>query len=124
VRRPGSSLLNPALSVILDGYVGYYGKSRADFEALKLPVAGDDPSASRESFGVQEVEFAASAAIDPYLEGAMFLTIPNLDGIEVEEAYFRCVPRAAMQRMTRHVGVSLHSRDGKCTGRRKFSSDC
>ena len=87
VRRPGSSLLNPALSVILDGYVGYYGKSRADFQALKLPVAGDDPSSAREGFGVQEVELAASAAIDPYLEGAMFLTIPNLEGIEVEEAY-------------------------------------
>ena len=87
VRAPGSSLLNPALSVILDTYAGYYGKSRADFEALRLPVAGDDPSASREGFGVQEVELAASAAIDPYLFGAMFLTVPNLDGIEVEEAY-------------------------------------
>jgi hypothetical protein len=87
VRPPGSSLLNPALSVILDTYAGYYGKNRADFEALRLPVAGDDPSAAREGFGVQEVELAASAAIDPYLEGAMFLTVPNLDGIEVEEAY-------------------------------------
>jgi hypothetical protein len=87
VRRPGSSLLNPALSVILDGYFGYYGRSLPSFERLRLPTAGDDPSPSREGFGVQEVELAASAAIDPYLEGAMFLTIPNLEGIEVEEAY-------------------------------------
>ena len=93
VRRPGSSLLNPALSVILDGTFGYYGKSPTDFARLRLPVAGDDPglagggSPAREGFGIQEVEVAASAAIDPYLEGALFLTIPNLEGIEVEEGY-------------------------------------
>jgi hypothetical protein len=87
VQRPGSSLLNPALSVILDTTFGYYGKSRADFGALGLPVAGDDPSPENEGFGVQEIELAASAAIDPYLEGALYLTIPNLEGLEVEEAY-------------------------------------
>jgi hypothetical protein len=93
VRRPGASLLNPALSVILDGFFGYYGTSTADFTALRLPVAGDDPAiagsspAAREGFGVQEVELAASAAIDPYLEAAVFLTIPNLSGLEVEEGY-------------------------------------
>ena len=93
VRRPGSSLLNPALSVIVDGDFGYYGRSTANFLALRLPVAGDDPAvvgsspAAREGFGIQEVELAASAAIDPYLEGAVFFTIPNLEGIEVEEGY-------------------------------------
>jgi hypothetical protein len=86
-QRPGSSLLNPALSVILDTTFGYYGKSRADFDALALPVAGDDPSPDSEGFGVQEIELAASAAIDPYLEGALYLAIPNLEGIEVEEGY-------------------------------------
>ena len=94
VRRPGSSLLNPALSFIVDGDFGYYGKSTANFLALGLPVAGDDPAvvgsspAAREGFGIQEVELAATAAIDPYLEGALFHTIPNPDGIEVEEGYF------------------------------------
>jgi hypothetical protein len=87
VQRPGSSLLNPALSVILDGTFGYYGKDLADFQALGLPVAGDDPSPAREGFGLQEIEIAASAAIDPYLEAAVFLTIPNLEGLEVEEGY-------------------------------------
>jgi hypothetical protein len=94
VRRPGASLLNPALSVILDGFFGYYGTSTADFAALRLPVAGDDPAVAglsagtRQGFGVQEIELAASAAIDPYLEAAVFLTIPNLQGLEVEEGYF------------------------------------
>ena len=87
VRAPGSSLLNPALSFILDGSFGYYGVHAGDFAALGVPIAGDDPSDSREGFGVQEIELAAQSAIDPYLEGAIFLTIPNLDGLEVEEGY-------------------------------------
>src|SRR5205085_12649062 len=87
VRAPGSSLLNPALSFILDGAFGYYGVHAGDFAALGLPIAGDDPSDSKEGFTVQEIELAAQAALDPYFEGAIFLTIPNLDGIEVEEGY-------------------------------------
>jgi hypothetical protein len=87
VQHPGSSLLNPAMSFILDTDFGYYGSSVARFQALGLPVAGDDPAVAVQGFGVQEVEIAAQAAIDPYLEGAIFLTIPNLDGLEVEEGY-------------------------------------
>jgi len=86
-RAPGSSLLNPALSFILDGTFGYYGLHAGNFAALDLPIAGDDPSDTREGFGVQEIEIAAQAAIDPYLEGAIFLAIPNLEGLEVEEGY-------------------------------------
>lgn len=86
-RRPGSSLMNPAMSVILDGTFGYYGRHRSDFEAARLPVAGDDPSLDREGFGMQEVELAFQSAVDPYLEGALFLTIPNLGGLEVEEGF-------------------------------------
>jgi hypothetical protein len=87
VRAPGSSLVNPALSFILDSTFGYYGRDNGQFATLGLPIAGDDPSDTNQGFGVQEIEFAAQAAIDPYIEGAIFLTIPNLDGIEVEEAY-------------------------------------
>ena len=86
-RAPGSSLLNPALSFILDTSFGYYGQHTGQFDGLGLRIAGDDPSETREGFGVQEVEVAAQAAIDPYLEGAVFLTVPNLTGLEVEEAY-------------------------------------
>jgi len=87
VRAPSTAVLNPDLSVILDGTFGYYGVHRADFQDTGLPVAGDDPSAVDEGFGMQEVEFAAQAPVDPYLEAALFLTIPNLGGLEVEEAY-------------------------------------
>src|SRR4051812_27330925 len=48
VRAPGGSLLNPALSLILDGSFGYYGQHTGDFAALGLPPAGDDPSVSRQ----------------------------------------------------------------------------
>jgi len=87
VRAPGSSLLNPALSLILDSTFGYYGLHAGRFAALDLPIAGDDPSDTREGFGVQEIEIAAQSAIDPYFEGAIFLAIPNLQGLEVEEGY-------------------------------------
>src|SRR5215471_8635528 len=84
-QRPGATLLNPAISVILDGDFGYYGIHAVDFAAAGLPLAGDDPHS--EAFGMQEIELAFQSAIDPYLEGALFLTIPDLDGIEVEEGY-------------------------------------
>jgi hypothetical protein len=87
VRMPGGSLLNPALSFILDGSFGYYGLHEGQFAALGLPPAGDDPTVSRQGFTLQEIEIAAQSAIDPYFEGAVFLTIPNLEGLEVEEAY-------------------------------------
>src|SRR4029079_14150835 len=86
-RPAGGSLMNPALSLILDTSFGYYGRQTGDFAALGLPVAGDDPSDVNQGFGVQEIELAASATIDPYLEGAIFLTIPNVEGLEVEEGY-------------------------------------
>jgi hypothetical protein len=74
--------------VIVDGSFGYYGRRHSDFDHIGgIPPSGDDPADTKEGFTLQEVELAMQAAIDPYLEGAVFLTIPNLEGIEVEEAY-------------------------------------
>jgi zinc transport system permease protein len=89
VRPQGAGVLNPDTSVIVDGSFGYYGRRYADFQRIgfQIPPAGDDPAATKEGFTLQEVELAFQAAIDPYLEGSVFLTIPNLEGIEVEEAY-------------------------------------
>jgi hypothetical protein len=88
VRPTGTGVLNPNTSVIVDGSFGYYGRHQADFDGVAIRESGDDPSAARPGFTLQEVELAFSAAVDPYFEGAAFLTIPNLEGIEVEEAYF------------------------------------
>src|SRR4051812_921688 len=46
-RPTGTGLLNPNLSVIVDGSFGYYGVHAGDFAALGVPVSGDDPSTER-----------------------------------------------------------------------------
>jgi hypothetical protein len=82
----GAQSLNPDMSVILDTDVGYQRR------APQL-LSGDDPDLGAEGtrhalgFIAQEVEFAFSAIVDPYFKGEVYLTIPNLEGIEVEEAF-------------------------------------
>lgn len=70
--------LNPDISVIADITGGWY--SDAD-----IVRSGDDPADT--GLNLQEVELAFSAAVDPYFRGDVYLTIPNLEGIEVEEAF-------------------------------------
>src|SRR5713226_3999417 len=82
----GAQSLNPDMSVILDAEGGY---QRRPLQFLN----GDDPllrgEEGKKSLGVavQEVELAFSAIVDPYFRGDVFLTIPNLEGLEVEEAF-------------------------------------
>jgi hypothetical protein len=82
----GSQSFNPDMSVILDAEGGY---QRRPLQFLN----GDDPllrgEEGKKSLGVavQEVELAFSAIVDPYFRGDVFLTIPNLEGLEVEEAF-------------------------------------
>lgn len=85
---PGRSAqsMNPDISAIVD----------ADFGWQRRPMSflnGDDPDLRPDPGlhgvgpAVQEVEIAASAIVDPYFKGEVYLTIPNLDGLEVEEAF-------------------------------------
>lgn len=82
----GAQSLNPDLSVILDADAGW---QRRAFQFLN----GDDPdlqpAGTQHALGLtaQEVELAFSAIVDPYFRGDVFLTIPNLSGLEVEEAF-------------------------------------
>ena len=82
----GAQSLNPDISAILDTEGGY---QRRPF----LFPSGDDPALRSEEgkkalgFAVQEVELAFSAIVDPYFRADVFLTIPNLTGLEVEEAF-------------------------------------
>jgi hypothetical protein len=77
--------LNPDLSVIIDGVAGYA-------ERAPLRLAGDDPDLGGSSttpaagLTLQEVEVGLQAVVDPYFRADVFLTIPNLKGLEVEEA--------------------------------------
>jgi hypothetical protein len=76
---------NPDISVIFDGTAGYATKR-------SYSLAGDDPdlkggSSDRPAgFTLQELEVALQAVVDPFFRADVFLTIPNLEGIEVEEA--------------------------------------
>src|SRR5438270_2841220 len=78
--------LNPDMSAILDADFGWQRR------APQL-LSGDDTDLHAEGtrhavgFTAQEVELAFSAIVDPYLKGEVYLTIPNLEGIEVEEAF-------------------------------------
>src|SRR5260370_36045483 len=87
----GSQSLNPDISAILD----------ADFGWQRRPMSllnGDDPNLHPEPRlravgpAVQEVELAFTAIVDPYFKGEVYLTIPNLPGIHVEEAFAPTTP--------------------------------
>lgn len=78
--------LNPDISVMLDVTGGIAGRPH-------YSLAGDDPNLLNGSdehpagFTVQEVEVALQATVDPYLRADLFLAIPNLEGLEVEEGF-------------------------------------
>jgi len=76
---------NPDLSVIVDGTAGYGNRP-------SYSTAGDDPvlkggSSERPAgFTLQELEVAFQAVVDPFFRADVFLTIPNLEELEIEEA--------------------------------------
>jgi len=81
-----ASLMNPDISVIFDGAAGYAS-------GLPISPSGDDPDLGGDEthrpagFTLQELELGFQATVDPYFTANVFLTIPNLQGLEVEEAY-------------------------------------
>ena len=82
----GSQSLNPDISAIIDADLGWWRRPPS-FPAGDDPDLGGDPATRALGATVQEVELALSAIVDPYLKGEVYLTIPNLQGIEVEEAF-------------------------------------
>jgi hypothetical protein len=81
----GIQSLNPDLSAIVDFGAGLQS-TPASFIAGDDPLLPTRPDGRALGFTVQEVELALSAVVDPYLKGEVYLTIPNLGGLEVEEA--------------------------------------
>ncbi|MBI4510488.1 MAG: hypothetical protein HY698_12720 [Deltaproteobacteria bacterium] len=75
-----AALLNPEISVI-----GTFAGTFRRKDVAPSFTAGDDPG--REGFTAQELELTFAADVDPYFQMRTFLTIPNQEGIEVEEAY-------------------------------------
>ncbi|HZS35457.1 MAG TPA: hypothetical protein VFF06_01445 [Polyangia bacterium] len=86
--------MNPDLSAIVDFAAGWYSDDQGTHKS------GDDPA--KTGFNVQEVEVALQAVVDPYFRADLFLTIPNLGGLEVEEAYLT----------TTHLPFNLQLRAG------------
>jgi hypothetical protein len=78
--------LNPDISAIFDGNAGYEKRGVA-YRSGDDPDLRGLPDKSGAGFTAQEVELALSAIVDPYFKGEVYLTIPNLSGLEVEEAF-------------------------------------
>jgi hypothetical protein len=71
--------LNPDISAIIDFAAGWFSDDTGTIKS------GDDPQST--GFKAQEIELAFQAVVDPYFRADIFLTIPNLSGVEVEEAF-------------------------------------
>jgi hypothetical protein len=75
----GFQSLNPDISAIVDLAAGWFSDDAGTAKS------GDDPQST--GIKVQEVELAVQQVVDPYLRADIFLTIPNLSGLEVEEVF-------------------------------------
>ncbi len=71
--------LNPDISAIVDFAAGWYQDDQGTIKS------GDDPQST--GFKAQEIELALQAVVDPYFRADIFLTIPDLRNLEVEEAF-------------------------------------
>src|SRR5262249_51742622 len=71
--------LNPDISAIIDFAAGWYAD---DLGTIK---SGDDPQLT--GFNAQEIEVALQAVVDPYFRADVFITVPNLQNFEIEEAF-------------------------------------
>ena len=75
-----AALMNPETSVILTGAAGVGRRNVA-------PVVTSGEDAAVDSTSLQEVEVTFAADVDPYFKARLFLAIPHLEGVEVEEGY-------------------------------------
>ena len=79
----GGNILNPEISVI----GSFAAVARRDGDVAPTFHAGDDPPA--QGVAVQELELAFAADVDPYFKMRTFLTMPDADHIEIEEAFLQ-----------------------------------
>ena len=114
----GFQSLNPDISVILTGAAGFSQRA-------PLVLAGDDPDLkggpSDRSAGItlQEFEVGFQSIVDPYFRADAFLTIPNMAGLEVEEAFLTTTSLPYIQvkagifrsAFGRQNGMHLHVQD-------------
>lgn len=82
----GTQSLNPDLSVIIDANAGYERRTPSFRNSLD-PILRSSGGAPAFGPAVQEVEVAASSIVDPYFKAELYLSIPNLNALEVEEGF-------------------------------------
>ena len=89
VRQGSPSLMNPAISLILDTLYYNSDLSQEELDSRTIPgfVGIPDESAFTKGFNLRSAELSFFAPVDPYFN--LYATIPFEDeGVELEEAYF------------------------------------
>lgn len=108
--RPLANAFNPQISLILDGV--YYGDNRQGSAAEMLDHmdgishahGGEEHDHGLErGFNLRETEMVFSAAVSPYFDANVKMTLSSGGGVELEEAYFD----------TRGLPAGLKLRGGK-----------
>lgn len=110
--------LNPDIAAIVTGAAGFSQRA-------PLYLSGDDPdlggNLAERSGGItlQELELAFQSIVDPYFRADVFLTIPNLGSLEIEEAFLTTTSLQSLQvkagifrsAFGRQNGMHLHVQD-------------
>jgi hypothetical protein len=81
------SLMNPAISVILDTFYYNSNLSKEELESREIPGYARAEEPFTKGFNLRSAELAIFAPVDPYFN--FYATIPiEEEGVELEEAYF------------------------------------
>ena len=80
---------NPAISAVLDGKLGYFSKSFANYKNPGFALGDEASVPGNRGFSIGESELGLSANIDPYLYAAAIVSFHADDTVSVEEAFFQ-----------------------------------
>ena len=79
---------NPSVSVILSGGYAHLSQDPASYRLSGYALGGDAGPGSR-GFSLSESELSLAANVDPYLAGALTVSMAPDDTLSVEEAFFQ-----------------------------------
>src|SRR5262249_13720999 len=110
--------LNPDIAVIVTGAAGFIPAAPL-LPTVSLPDLKGSLTEHSAGITLQELELAFQSIVDPYFRADVFLTIPNLNGLEVEEAFLTTTSLPALQvkagvfrsAFGRQNGMHLHVQD-------------
>jgi len=89
-RSTGDNAFNPAISLILSGRYTRTSLDPGNYAITGFPMPADAEAGPGErSFSLAETELGISGNIDPYLRGALRLSIAPDNSVGIEEAYIQ-----------------------------------